>query len=149
MNILSSENIRKSIHNLNQYFTFSIIAPVYAASAAPSAPVAITTWSQCTDDGTPTGVPTLRCLELVYGNILSLSSYFIILVLFIMFVVGGYNYLTSFGSPDKVKKAQTTLRFAIIGFVLYLSAFLILKTIQFLFLDGSSFNLFNFTIGGP
>lgn len=148
MNILSSDKAKKTLHTLNNY-AFAIIAPVYAAVPPAGGAAPITTWAQCTDDGTATGVPTLKCLELVYGNILSLSSYFIILVLFVMFIVGGYNYLTSFGSPEKVKKAQTTLRFAIIGFILYLSAFLILKTIQFLFLDGSSFSLFNFTIGGP
>ncbi|MDO8741802.1 MAG: hypothetical protein Q7J11_01510, partial [Candidatus Roizmanbacteria bacterium] len=34
------------------------------------------------------GVPTLKCFEIVFGNILFMSSVFIILVLFIMFVVG-------------------------------------------------------------
>jgi len=104
-------------------------------------------WASCTDDGTATGVPTLKCLELVMGNILGISSAFIILVLFIMFLVGGFNYLTSFGAPDKIKKGQATLKFAIIGFIVYISAFLILKTIQFLFLQGSSFNLFDFNLG--
>ncbi|PIU37404.1 hypothetical protein COT02_01020, partial [Candidatus Roizmanbacteria bacterium CG07_land_8_20_14_0_80_34_15] len=43
------------------------------------------------------GVPTLKCLEIVFGNILYMASFFIIIVLFIMFVVGSFKYLTSFG----------------------------------------------------
>lgn len=55
---------------------------------------------------TVNGVPTLKCLEVVFGNILTLSSAFIVLVLFIMLTVGGFNYLTSFGNPEKIKKLR-------------------------------------------
>ncbi|NTU73139.1 hypothetical protein HGB07_03130 [Candidatus Roizmanbacteria bacterium] len=91
------------------------------------------------------GVPTLKCLEIVSGNLLFLSSAFIILVLFVMFIMGGYLYLTSFGSPEKVKKAQGTIRYALIGLILYVSSFLILKTIDFLFL-GNNNMIFKFEI---
>ena len=101
-------------------------------------------WNEinCVSDG----VPTLKCLEVVFGNILFAASTFIIVVLFIMFIVGAFNYLTSVGNPERVKKAQSTLKFALIGFVLFLFAFLILRTIDFLFLGGQG-NLFKFTIG--
>lgn len=99
-------------------------------------------WGDCVSDG----VPTLKCLEVVFGNILFSASTFIIVVLFIMFVIGAFNYLTSVGNPERVKKAQSTLKFALIGFVLFLFAFIILRTIDFLFLGGQG-NLFKFTIG--
>lgn len=92
------------------------------------------------------GVPTLKCLEAVVGNILFAASSLIIIVLFIMFVVGSFNYLTSFGNPERVKKAQGTLKFAVIGFTLFISAFLILKAIDIMFLGGQN-KIFNFTIG--
>ncbi len=104
-------------------------------------------WVGCVVDG----VPTLKCLEVVFGNILFMAGAFFILVLFIMLVIGAFNYLTSFGNPEKVKKAQGTFRLAIIGFLLFLGSYLILNTICFLFLGGvgSSCKLFNFSIPGP
>lgn len=92
------------------------------------------------------GVPTLKCLEVVFGNITFSASILIILVLFVMLVVGGFNYLTSLGNPEKVRKAQGTFKFAIIGFVLYVSSFIILSIIDFLFLGGKG-DLFKFKIG--
>lgn len=99
-------------------------------------------WGNCVADG----VPTLKCLEVVFGNIIFAASTFIIIVLFIMFVVGAFSYLTSAGNPERVKKAQSTIKFALIGFVLFLFAFLIIRTIDFLFLGGQG-TLFKFTIG--
>lgn len=95
------------------------------------------------------GVPTLKCLEIVFGNILFMSSFFIIIVLFIMFVVGSFRYLTSFGNAEAIKKAQGTLKYALIGFILFVSAFLILTIIQTLFLGGmenKKNNLFEFNL---
>lgn len=99
-------------------------------------------WSSCV---TREGIPTLKCLEIVVGNILFIASTLVVLVLFIMFVVGAFNYLTSFGNPDKVKRAQGTFKFAIIGFILFVSAFLILKTIDWAFL-GNCGRIFRFEI---
>jgi len=94
------------------------------------------------------GVPTLKCLEVVFSNVLFMASAFIVLVLFIMFVTGSFMYLTSFGNAEKIKKAQSTIRYAIVGFALFLSAYLILKTIDVLFLGGGG-RIFQFSIGGP
>ena len=104
-------------------------------------------WGDCVVDG----VPTLKCLEVVFGNILFMSSALIILVLFIMFVVGAFRYLTSLGNPENLKKAQGTLRYALLGFILFISAYLILNMICFLFLGGigSKCKLFKFEIPGP
>lgn len=94
------------------------------------------------------GVPTLKCLEVVFSNFLILSAALIVLALFIMFIIGSFTYLTSFGSPEKVKKAQATLKYAIIGLVLFVSSYLILKIIDFLFL-GNQETIFRFSIPGP
>ncbi|OGK31000.1 hypothetical protein A3F29_02515 [Candidatus Roizmanbacteria bacterium RIFCSPHIGHO2_12_FULL_33_9] len=100
-------------------------------------------WGDCVSSD---GVPTLKCLEVVFGNVIFAASTFIVIVLFIMFVVGSFNYLTSAGNPERVKKSQSTIKFALIGFVLFIFAFLILRTIDFLFLGGQG-TLFKFTIG--
>jgi len=90
-------------------------------------------WGDCVVDG----VPTLKCFEVVFDNILRVSSAFVILALFIMVTVAGFQYLTAFGNPEKIKKAQGTIRYAIIGFVIFLASFLIIKTIDVLFLGGT------------
>jgi len=100
-------------------------------------------WGDCV---TPEGVPTLKCLEVVFGNILFMSSAFIILVLFIMFIIGAFRYLTSFGNAEKMKKAKGTLTYALVGFILFVSAFLILKIIDVIFLGGNN-QIFQFNIG--
>lgn len=93
------------------------------------------------------GIPTLKCLEVVFSNLLVMSSFFIVFVLFLMFVVGSFNYLTSFGNAEKIKKARSTLLYAVIGLVIFVSAYLILNIIDILFLGGQG-KIFNFTIPG-
>ncbi|MCX7955549.1 MAG: hypothetical protein N2593_00335 [Patescibacteria group bacterium] len=104
----------------------------------------ISSWDSCMVDG----VPTLSCLEIVFSNILTMSVAFIVLILFIMFVFGGFQYLTSFGNADKIKKAQATLKYALIGFILFVSSYLILKIIDILFLGGDN-KIFEFNLQSP
>lgn len=107
-----------------------------------------TTWSTFTGEQVNCivdGIPTLKCLEAVFSNIVFMASTLIVLVLLVMFVVGAVSYLTSLGNPEKVKKAQNTIKYAILGFVLFMSSFLILKTIDFLFL-GNENRIFQFNI---
>ncbi len=107
--------------------------PVYAQG---------TTWQNCS----VAGVPTLKCMEIIFERALFFASSLVIVVLFIMFIIGSFTYLTSLGNPEKLKKAQNTLKYAIAGFVLFLASFLILKTIDLLFL-GNKGDIFRFTIG--
>ncbi len=92
------------------------------------------------------GIPTLKCLEVVVGNFLFMTNAFILLVLFIMFVIGSFKYLTSLGSPDKIEEAKGTFKWAIIGLVVYVSAYLILTIIDMLFLGGNG-DIFRLQIG--
>ncbi len=92
------------------------------------------------------GVPTLKCLEVVFGNVVFAASGLIVIALFGVMLMGGYNYLTSLGNPEKVQRAQDTFKWAFLGFILFISAFLILKLIDFLFL-GNEGRIFLFQIG--
>lgn len=112
---------------------FIFPSPVYAA---------VSEWGDCVVDG----VPTLKCLEVVFGNLVFMSTGLIILALFIMIIIGAFLYITSVGNPDRIKKAKSTLKFAIAGFILFMSAFLILKVIDVLFLGGAG-KIFKFEIG--
>jgi TRAP-type C4-dicarboxylate transport system permease small subunit len=98
-------------------------------------------WGDCVVDG----VPTLKCLEVVLSNLLTMASALIAFVLFIMFIVGGFNYLTSFGNAEKIKKAKGTITYAVAGVILFVSAFLILRIIDWLFL-GNQGLIFRFEL---
>lgn len=92
------------------------------------------------------GVPTLKCLEVVTGNLLFISNVLILLALFVMLVIGSIKYLISLGNPDKIEEAKKTFTWAIIGLIVYSSSFLILFTIDQLFLGGKG-TLFKLQIG--
>jgi heme O synthase-like polyprenyltransferase len=109
-----------------------LVTPVYAQ---------VREWKSCVVDG----VPTLKCLEVVFNNILFMSSALVALILFIMFIVGSFKYLTSGGNPEKVKSARSTFTYAIVGLVLFMGAYLILTIIDILFLGGKG-SLFRFEI---
>lgn len=91
------------------------------------------------------GIPTLKCLEVIFQNLLVLASGLVVLILFIMFVVGSLLYLTSGGDQEKLKRARDTFTYAIVGLVLFLLAYLILTVIDVLFLGGEG-KLFRFEI---
>jgi hypothetical protein len=72
---------------------------------------------------------TLSDLEVLFQRVISIALGLGGIVLFVMLVVGGFKYLTSGGDPKAVESAQKTLTSAILGLVLLLSAYLILKLI--------------------
>ena len=80
------------------------------------------------------GVPTLKCAEVVFNNILILSAAIVVLILFVMIVVGAFQFLVSRGDPEKTAGARKTIMYAIIGLILFMSSYLILNIIQLLFL---------------
>lgn len=59
------------------------------------------------------------------------------LILFFIIVWGGYDFLTSHGIPEKVKSAQAKITAGIVGFVLLMLSFIIVKLISFIFGIGS------------
>lgn len=59
------------------------------------------------------------------------------LILFFIFVWGGYDFLTSQGNPEKIKSAQAKITSGIIGFILLVSSYLIARLIGKIFGLGS------------
>lgn len=94
------------------------------------------------------GVPTLKCLEVVFGNLLFIASSVVMLILFIMLVIGAMKYLLSGGDSKKVSEASQTLKWALIGTALFATSFLIIRIIQSLFLK-EGYGLDRFTIEQP
>ena len=90
-------------------------------------------WGDCVVDGSP----TLKCLEVVVSNIIFISSTISIIVLFVMLIVGGLRFVISAGNPEKIKNAKGTLTFALVGLGIFVGAYLIINTIDILFLGGT------------
>lgn len=51
-------------------------------------------------------------------------------ILLIVFIMGGYDFMMSQGSPEKIKSAQAKLTTGIIGLILLLLAFVIVRLIS-------------------
>lgn len=94
------------------------------------------------------GVPTLKCLEIVYGNLLYVSSAIILLVLFIMILYGGFTFLTSMGESSKVQKGQKILMWALLGVAIFAGSYIILLVIDVAFMGGEG-KIFRFSLPGP
>lgn len=104
-------------------------APVFAQS----------TWSGNCVSG---DVATIQGFNCLFANIAQVIVYFAGLVFFIMFIRGGFTYLTSGGDPKKTAKATSTLTVAVIGLVGVIISFLIIQFIgKFTGVNVTQFNL--------
>jgi hypothetical protein len=81
------------------------------------------TWS----DKTGAQPATIKDLEVVFANIVKIAATLAGLGLFVMLVVAGFKLLTSRGDPQKSEEAKQTLTYAIIGLVVIVAGWLILK----------------------
>lgn len=55
------------------------------------------------------------------------------IMLFLILMWGGYDYVTSQGTPEKIKSANAKITAAIVGFVLLVLSFLITRIISYIF----------------
>lgn len=92
-------------------------------------------------------VPTIQCVEAIFGNavfaVVTLSG----IAVFIMLLIGGFNFLFSGGDQKKVEQAQKTITNAIIGMVVIVAAYLILQTIGVF--TGVNVNVFKISTSVP
>lgn len=79
----------------------------------------------------PTGdVATLKGLEAIFYNVVAVVLAIAGIVLFIMLIIGGFKYMSAGADQQKTQAARQTLTYAIIGLVVIVSAFLILRLIE-------------------
>lgn len=72
----------------------------------------------------------LTGLQDVFSNVVSIAIGLAGIVFFVMFIVGGFSYLTAGGDTGKVESAKKTLTYAIAGLVLIALSYLILRLIS-------------------
>lgn len=69
----------------------------------------------------------------VVNIILNFAVPFVGIILTFTFIWAGYDLLTSQGNPDKVKSARAKLTTAIIGVILLVSSFLVVRIVAYIF----------------
>ncbi|MBI4059093.1 hypothetical protein HY404_02510 [Candidatus Microgenomates bacterium] len=79
---------------------------------------------------TENGVATIKGLEVIFSNVVTIAIALAGIALFIMLISGGFKFLTAGGDKQGVEGAKQTLTYALIGFVVIISAFLILQFIK-------------------
>ncbi len=80
--------------------------------------------------GEAASVPTLKGFEAIFNNLVSVILGFAGIALFVMFLSGGFKYITAGGDPKAIEGAKKTLTYAIGGMILLALSFLILRFIE-------------------
>lgn len=104
-------------------------------------------WTDCLQKVNGVDIPTIQCLEIVFGNILYVAVGLAVLALFVMFLVGGFKYLTSGGDPKATTAAKQTLTYAVLGLGLMAIAYLIFRIIESF--TGVNVTTFSIPTGSP
>jgi predicted small integral membrane protein len=81
-------------------------------------------------DTTAESPATFGDLEIVFSNILSVITTVAGFGLFIMLLVGGFQFLTAGDSPEKAQQAQKTLTNAVLGLGLIILTWFIFLLIE-------------------
>lgn len=76
------------------------------------------------------GVATIYSLETLFSNAVGVVVQLAVVALFIMFVVAGFSFLFSGGDQKKLEAARGTFTNAVIGLVIIVASYLILRIIS-------------------
>ena len=86
------------------------------------------TWDSCLDNN----IATLRCIPIVFKNLVSLVLAFVGIVATFLIIWSGIMFVISRGDPKKIEGARKTMTYAIIGMVIVLCSFAILFFIGYI-----------------
>lgn len=75
-------------------------------------------------------VATLSCVPAVFMNLLSALLLFSGLTALVMFLMGGFKFMSSAGDAKKLEGARNNFKYGIIGLVIVLSSFLFINIIS-------------------
>ena len=103
--------------SLGLFYGIPTIKPAFAAKD----------WGGCVTND----VPSLRCIPIVFENIISASLMFVGAVTAILIVYAGILFVTSGGDQKKVQSARQVITYALIGLVIVLSSFAIIYFIGY------------------
>ena len=87
-------------------------------------------WTQNPDYIKEGDIPTIQGIEGIVTSILNVIVPLVGAILLMMLIVGGFQYITSGGEADQATKARKTLTAALLGLLVVLGAWLIIKLIE-------------------
>ncbi len=73
--------------------------------------------------GTQAGYGTTTALPVVIGRIVNIVLGLMGLIAVVIIIIGGFMWMTSGGSEEKVKKAKSLMGYAVIGLVIVIIAY--------------------------
>jgi hypothetical protein len=77
-----------------------------------------------------TDVPTIQGVECLVANVLASAITLIGIVAFVMFIIGGFQYLTAGANAKGMEQGKNSITFAIIGIVIALASIMLLNVIS-------------------
>jgi hypothetical protein len=92
--------------------------------------------------GDDSDVYKIQDIEGIIGNILGIIVPIVGVLLLVMLIAGGFQYITSGGEVEQANKAKKTLTYAFFGLLVVLGAWLIIRLLE----EFTGLNLTNFTI---
>ncbi len=110
--------IKKALTLTAEVGLFGVLA--LAGSAAVRAQVP-TDLQNGVNTAMPTGAPDN--LTTIFQRVINTTIFLIGAIAVLMLIIGGIRYVTAAGSPDRVKGAQNTILYAIIGVIIAIIAF--------------------------
>lgn len=100
-------------------------------------------WSGCFEAiDNAQDVASIRCLEPLFENVVRSVVAISAVALFVVLLIGGFNFLFSGGDQKKLEGARGTITNSVIGLVVIVIAYLILNTIKII----TGVDVTNFTI---
>ena len=88
---------------------------------------------QCVEGPLPTGPGGINTIGDLVNRIVQFLIPLAAVILLLVFILGGYDFMMSQGSPEKIKSAQAKLTTGIIGLILLLMAYAIVRLISSIF----------------
>jgi hypothetical protein len=104
-----------------------LVASFFSVTVTP-AHAQFQDWGDCVNKG----VATLRCIPVLFNNLVSGALMFVGVVAVVMVVYGGMKFINSGGDQKQTQEARKILTFAILGVVLVLGSFAIIYFIGFI-----------------
>ena len=119
------------------------VDPNAGSTTQGSEPQALEPWTEgvCVDTN---GVATLQGFGCIFQRILGIIVPLLGLALFVLLLVGGFQYMTAGGDPKQTQKAAGTITTAVIGIVVVIGAWFIFQILNAL----TGINLLKIVIPG-
>ncbi|OGK15353.1 hypothetical protein A2774_03415 [Candidatus Roizmanbacteria bacterium RIFCSPHIGHO2_01_FULL_39_12c] len=88
---------------------------------------------QCIDGPLPTGPKGINTIGDLVNRVVQFLIPLAAVILLLVFIWGGYDFMMSQGNPERVKSAQAKLTTGVIGLVLLLLSFAVVRLISSIF----------------